>query len=243
MDDEPRISISDVWTREGNSGTTPFTFTVSLSAASDLPVTVNYATEDGSAIAGIDYAPLGDFGFAPGQTNQTITIGVNGDRLPEVDKTFVVNMSTPNRYAAISKGVGVATISDDEPRISIADAYNYGETSFSFTVSLSAAHDEDVTVGFATADGTAIAGVDYVATSGILTFRPGEPTTQTITVVVLAPTSVSDKWLSVQLSGASTNALVVSAAAYGYWYYDYGYYDYGYYDYGSYGYYDYYYYY
>jgi hypothetical protein len=244
MDDEPRITISDLWAREGNSGTTPFTFTVSLSAPSDLPVTVNYATADGSAIAGIDYAPTpGLLVFAPGQTSQTITVGINGDRLPEPDKTFLVNVSTPNSYAAISKGIGVATINDDEPRISIADAYNYGETLFTFTVSLSAACDQDVTVSFATADGTAVAGADYVATSGTITFKPGEPTTQTITVVVLDPTSAPDKWFSVQLSGASTNALIVSAAANGYWYYDYGYYDYGYYDYGyyDYGYYGYYY--
>ncbi len=67
MDDEPRISIGDAWAREGNSGTTPFTFTVSLSAASDLPVTVNYATADGSAMAGIDYARhVGVSGFRAG---------------------------------------------------------------------------------------------------------------------------------------------------------------------------------
>ena len=49
---------------------------------------------------------------------------VNGNRLPGPDKTFFVNVSTPNSYAAISKGVGVGTIIDDEPRISIGDAYN-----------------------------------------------------------------------------------------------------------------------
>src|SRR5205823_766478 len=127
--------------------------------------------------------------FAPGQTSQTITVGVNGDRLPEPDKTFLVNVTTPNSYAAISKGVGVGTIIDDEPRLTTADSYNYGETTFTFTVSLSAAYDQAVTVNFATADGTAIAGVDYVATSGTLTFAPGEMT-KTITVEVIDPTSV-----------------------------------------------------
>ena len=147
-------------------------------------------------------------------------------------------MSTPNSYAEISKGVGVGTIIDNEPRISIADAYNYyGESSFTFTVSLSAAYDQDVTVNFATVDGTAIAGVDYVATSGTLTFAPGE-TTKTITVDVLDPTAV-DKSFSVHLSGVSTNALIANEWATGYWYYGYYdyyydpgyYYDYGYYDY------------
>ena len=176
MDNEPRISISDVSAVEGNSGTTPFTFTVSLSAPSDLPVTVNYATADGSATAGSDYtAASGTLTFAPGQTSQTITVLVNGDRLLEPNETFFVNLSTPNSHAEISRGTGYGTIIEDEPQISIGDAYNYGDcTPFTFTVSLSAASDEVVTVDFTTVDGTAFAGVDYVATSGTLTFEPGD---------------------------------------------------------------------
>ena len=172
MDNEPRISISDVQASEANSGTTPFDFTVSLSAAYDMPVTVNYTTTDGSAKAGTDYAATsGSVVFAPGETTKTIPVLVSGNQTPEANKTFSVNVSTPNSYAEISKGVGVGTIVDNEPRISIADAYNYyGESSFTFTVSLSAAYDQAVTVNFATANGTAIAGVDYVATSGTLTF-------------------------------------------------------------------------
>ena len=90
-------------------------------------------------------------------------------------------------------------------------------------------------INFATADGTAIGGVDYVATSGMLTFARGE-TTKTITVDVLDQTSMWDKYFSVQLSGISTNALIAneSACGYGdgYYYYDpgdyYYYYDPGY---------------
>jgi hypothetical protein len=235
VDDEPLISINDVSGTEGNSGATPLTFTVSLSAPYDLPVTVNYATSDGSASAGSDYAfASGPLVFAPGETSKTITVDVNGNRLPGSDKNFFVSVSTPNSYAGITKDVGIGAIIEDEPRISIADAYNYGETSFTFTVSLSAAYDQDVMVSFATADGTAIAGADYVATAGTLTFAPGE-TTKTITVEVLDTTS-ADKSFSVHLSGVSTNALIANEQANGYWYYDTGYYDYGYYDY--YGYYD-----
>jgi hypothetical protein len=239
MDDEPRISISDVWTKEGNSGTMPFTFTVSLSAAYDQPVTVNYATTDGAASAGTDYtATSAPLVFAPGQTSQTIPVEVNGNRLPGADKSFRVSVSTPNGYAGISKGVGVGTIVDDVPRITVSDVYIYGETSFTFTVSLTAAYDQDVTVNFATVDGTAIAGLDYVATSGTLAFARGE-TTKTITVDVL-DTTAADKSFAIHLTGVSTNALIANESAYGYWYYDYGYYDPGYYYYdpGYYYYYD-----
>ena len=79
---------------------------------------------------------------------------------------------------------GLVTILDDEPRISISNVTRGGirhDALVTFTVSLSAACDETVTVNFATADGTALAEGQYVATSGTLTFAPGE-TTKTITL-------------------------------------------------------------
>ena len=239
VDDEPRISINDVSLPEGNSGTTPFTFTVNLSVAYDSPVTVNFATTDGSASAGADYAATsGTLTFAPGDTSATIPVLVNGNQLAGLDKTFHVNLTTPKSYAELSRGAGVGTIIDDEPRISIGDAYNYGEATFTFTVYLSAAHNGIVTVDFATEDGTAFAGVDYVGIFGTLTFDPTEMS-KTITVDVLDATSAPDKWFTIHLSGASTNALIANEVAYGYWYYDYGYYDYGY-SYSDYYYYEYY---
>jgi hypothetical protein len=80
-------------------------------------------------------------------------------------------------------------------------------------------------------DGTASAGVDYVAASGTLTFDKGE-VSKTITIDVLDPTAVYDKYFFVQLSGATANAFILTPSAYGYWYY----YDGGYYDCGCYGY-------
>jgi hypothetical protein len=226
MDDEPRISISDAAATEGNAGAKPFTFTVSLSAPYDQAVTVNYATMDGTATAGSDYAAsAGAVTFAPGQTSQTITVLVNGDRLVEQNETFLVNLSNPSSYAEIIRGVGVGTIIDDEPGMSIDGAVNYGDQSpFIFTVRLSTASDEVVTVDFATADGTAVAGADYVATSGTLTFAPGD-TTKTIAVAVVDPTLLPDKYFYVNLSGATNAPILYGGVATGYWYYDYGYYD------------------
>ena len=241
LDNEPRTSINDPSVVEGDSGTAPLTFTVSLSAPYDLPVAVNYTVTDGTATAGSDYtaAPAGALTFAPGQTSQTITVAVIGDRLAEQNETVLVNLSTPDSYAAISKGVGVGTIIDNEPHISIYDAWqDYYGTSITFTVTLAAAYDEVVTVDFTTVDGTALAGVDYFATSGTLTFNPGE-TTLTITVALIA-TDPADKYFYIQLSNASANALLMNEWAAGYWYYDYGYwggggwYDYGWYDSGYY---------
>src|SRR5262249_30201976 len=74
LDDEPRISISDVTQNEGSRGTTNFDFVVTLSAAYDAPVTVSYATADGTAtVRGKDYrTKSGAITFAAGVTSQTI---------------------------------------------------------------------------------------------------------------------------------------------------------------------------
>ena len=161
----PLLAISDVTVLEGNTGTTSVVFTVSLSAASDQPVTVNYATADGTATVGSDYmAATGTLTIPAGQTTGTITVLVNGDRLSEPSETFVVNLSSPTN-STIADGQGVGTITDDEPRISIGDMSkkegNSGLTAFAFTVSLSVPYDVPVTIGYSTANGSATAGSDY----------------------------------------------------------------------------------
>ena len=77
----PAISIDDVTKAEGNSGTTSFTFTVSLSGRSSVPVTVGYSTVDGTAtVSNGDYQfAAGTVTFTPNQTTQQITVLVNGD--------------------------------------------------------------------------------------------------------------------------------------------------------------------
>jgi len=174
---------------EGNSGLTAFAFTVSLSVAYDVPVTIGYATANGTATAGSDYqSTSGTLTIPAGQTSGTITVLVNGDRLAELTETFVVNLSAPTN-ATLADDTGVGTILDDEPRISIGDVTrtegNSGTTLFAFTVSLSGASDVPVTVAYATADWSATAGSDYQAASGTLTIPAGQ-TTGTITVQVTA---------------------------------------------------------
>jgi hypothetical protein len=115
LDDEPRITISDVSLKEGNTGTTNFNFTVSLSAAYTATVTVRYATADGTAtVANKDYqAKSGTVTFAAGVTSQTITILVNGDKTKEPNETFYVNLSNAVS-ALITDSQGVGTILNDD---------------------------------------------------------------------------------------------------------------------------------
>src|SRR5439155_11411066 len=120
-----------------------------------------------------------------GQTVKTIVVPVKGDRLGENDEYLNVNLS-----GAVGAGIGTGTASgtilDDEPRIRISDVTvtegNTGTLNANFTISLSAASDAAVTVHYATANGSA-GGSDYTATSGDLTFTPGQ-VSKTVPVAV-----------------------------------------------------------
>jgi hypothetical protein len=157
-----------------------------------------------------------------GQTSATIAVPVVGDRLAENSETFSLRLTNPtNAFSA--DGLGVATIVDNEPRISINRVSksegngngNAKTTAFTFTVSLSAAYDQAVTVNYATANGTALAGSDYQAKSGSVTFAPGE-TVKTITVVVIGDkTRESNETFFVDLFGPSSNALIGTARGVG----------------------------
>ncbi|HEX5923630.1 MAG TPA: Calx-beta domain-containing protein [Baekduia sp.] len=113
----PQLAINDVRVVEGNddfSPATPTTFTVSLSKPSSLPIVVEYATADGSAIDSWDYVARHEkLTFAPGELTQTVTIDVRGDHLDEADEWFAVNLSNPLN-AQISDAKGIGTIIDDD---------------------------------------------------------------------------------------------------------------------------------
>ena len=220
-DDEPRLRATDRTAAEGNTGQTPFTFTVTLSAACDAPVTVNWVTNAGSATAGSDYvAAGGTLTFAPGETTRTVSVAVLGDLLVEPDETLTVLLGNPSG-ALIADGIGVGAIVNDDvllPRISITDVTRAegrnGTTLFVFTVTLSVPSAVPVTVQYATANGTARAGSDYEAAAGTLTFAPGE-TSKTLTVRVKGDrTGEADETFTVNLSGA-TNAEILDGTGLG----------------------------
>ena len=122
-DGEPSLSIGDQSVTEGNSATTPMTFTVSLSAASGKTVVVNYSMTAGSAsVPGDVLDTSGQLTFAPGDTSETITVSVVGDVIDEPDEMFSLALASPQN-ASILTGTAVGTIVDDDdpPSVSIGN--------------------------------------------------------------------------------------------------------------------------
>ena len=115
-DSQPQITISDASKPEGNSGTSLFTLSLSLSNPSYQPVSVDFRTADGSArVAGSDYlARAGTKTFLPGQVLKTVNPKVIGDTVSEPTEDFFVNLSNPVN-ASIADFQGKATIQDDLP--------------------------------------------------------------------------------------------------------------------------------
>jgi len=110
----PAISIADASVIEGNVGTTNMIFAVTLAAPSAQIITVNYATSDGTAVAGSDYiATNGTVTLAPGMTSATIAVAVIGDTVIEMNETFFVNLSGPVN-GTLGRSQGVGTIINDD---------------------------------------------------------------------------------------------------------------------------------
>ena len=189
-DEAPLFSVVGASVLEGELAT----FTVTLSAASGLTATVAYATADGTATAGDDYAAVATLlTFAPGQTSQLVQISVLADGLYEPTETFHLLLANPT-HAGLATAEATATIADGDeaPLVGVVGESvlegDEGMVTATFTVTLSAVSGLTATVDFGTADGTALGGTDYEPISGTLTFAPGQ-TVQVVQVGVLGNTA------------------------------------------------------
>ena len=209
----PSISVADIAVAEGNAGQGAATFTVRLSAPSTTAVSLAYATAPGSAAAGTDFeARSGTLIFAPGETTKTVTVVVKGDAAVEANETFSLVLSGAVGATLVGTGATATIVNDDAtivtpPAATVTDAAvtedARGSVQAIFTVSLTRPADGPVSLRYATRDGTAIAGADYVAASGTIAFAAGE-TSKTIAVAVQDDQAVE---------GDEAFALVLSDAA------------------------------
>lgn len=178
----PNVTISGGTVTEGDAGTVTAVFTVSLSASVTRDVSVNYATEAGDATAGTDFiAASGSLVFSAGETSRTIDVQVVGDTEVETDETFRVRLTSATD-ATITTDSAVGTIENDDvatpPQISVSDVTvsegDTGTTTARFTVTLDVESADNVSVDYATSNGSASAGTDYAQTVGTLTLTPGQ---------------------------------------------------------------------
>ena len=219
----PSVSVDDVSVTEGALGTTAIArFTLTLSAPAGKPVGVKFTTQDGTATAPSDYlAASGTASIKKGATTRKVAITVNGDDAYEGDETFTLHLISA-RGATIGVGDGTGTILDDDPvpSISIADASvleGTGTTTpMAFDVTLSGVSASDVTVDYATADGTATAPGQYLSAGGTLTWPAGTSGVQTVTVDVVADAvDEPDQTFTVSLSNPTGSATIGTADATG----------------------------
>ncbi len=230
-DDRATVSIAalSAGKAEGDGGTTPFTFTVSLDQAPVVGQSVGWsvAGSGGQAADAADFGgamPTGTVSFAPGETLKTITVGVSGDTQVEPDETFVVTLV--DLSAGLAPGTSSATgaiDSDDSVAVSIAALSAVkpegtgGTTAYTFTVSLSQAGLRGLTVDWSV-DGSGqspAAALDFGGTSGTVSFAAGE-TIRTITVNALGDTEVErDEEFTVSLSNPAAGLAIVAGTATG----------------------------
>jgi len=190
-DDRVTMSIRDARARE-EEGTMPFT--VELDTRSDREISVLYSTRDGTATSPEDFESAGDrLTFEPGEMSRQIFITVYDDQEVEPDEeTFEVILSNPsNTELGTALATGTIIDNDEEsgppvdPRITGDDVEGEeGDGELEFTVRLSEAAAEKVTVDFESADLSAAAGEDYRPVTGTLVFSPGQ-TVKTIPVMIL----------------------------------------------------------
>ncbi|MGH9084060.1 MAG: beta strand repeat-containing protein [Acidimicrobiales bacterium] len=186
-DATPTLSISDGSIEEGDDGSVQLGLTLTLSAPSGRDVSVSVSTSSGTATGGADFAAQSGtvVDILAGATTAQVPVSVFGDLIDEADETFTVNLAGPTN-ATISDGSGTATILDDDtgPSLTIDDVSALegtnpaADTTFGFTVTLSAVSQQTVTVEYSTTGSTATAGAteDFEAATGTVTFTPGQTT-------------------------------------------------------------------
>lgn len=205
-------------------------FVVRLSEPATDAVTVEYNTLSGTGERGEDVVNYGSYQMAgtvtllPGQTTATVRIRVASDYVDELDESVFLQLSNPNgaRFEGLNTSVSAVgwVLDDDGPGSNRAIAVSSpviveGAGQAMFTISLSQAYAEDRTFTYRTHDGSAVAGSDYTARTGTVTFLAGQ--TEAVVAVNISNDNVAEAaesfFLSVQgahgVAGASGTARVL----------------------------------
>ncbi|PKO13526.1 MAG: hypothetical protein CVU39_18560 [Chloroflexi bacterium HGW-Chloroflexi-10] len=219
VDDDalPRISIDDVTIDpEGDAGSaTTARFTVTLNRATEKAVQIDYVTADDTAVSESDYTATSGthtFDTATHETSFTFDVTINGDDLVEGDEALNIELTLVNSSnGVISKGIGIATINDDDEAevqvtASTATTIEGSSTAGQYTVTLTKASQVPVVVNY-TIEGTATAGSDFTALAGSVTI-PANSLSATISLVSTQDDLVEDdETVSITLTGTNNSGV------------------------------------
>ena len=205
--------VNDASVSEGGA----LNFTVTKDGSTPFSHSVSYATLNGTAGAG-DYASAsGTLVFAPGETTKTVTAQTTEDSIYEPAETVLLTLSSATNGATIADSQGVGTIINDDaaPSFAINNVARQEGQSLTFTVAKSSATAFTHNVSYATANGSAVAGSDYVARSGTLSFAPSEMS-KTFTITSVGDSVYeSNETFFVNLSNATNGATIADSQGVG----------------------------
>lgn len=191
--------------------------TVLCSNTNVEPVSVNYATTNGTATAGTDYtAASGTLTFSNGIATNTFSIPISNNSLVNGSRYFNVVLSNPTSTGhLISPSQQTVTIADSNSGISLSSStYSVYKTQGAAVITVNRTDNTNIisTVNFVATNGTAVNGLNYYATNGTLVFTNGV-TSQTFSIPIIATTKVQPD-LTVQLALSNpTNGILLAPTA------------------------------
>lgn len=190
-----------------NDTATSATITATVSAGMPFPLTLNYATADGTARAGTDYVAVsGPLTFSSNATAVTFTVPITGNPLFTGNRSLSLLLSGSTGVGVSAPSVASLTIVDSQaPPVTqlMNNAYTVLKSAGTLEIkaTLSTISGVTASVSYVTVDGSAKYGLDYEPAGGVLTFAPGE-ITKTIPITILNDGFYrGDKTFSLGLSG------------------------------------------
>ena len=199
VNESTKFAVVSVTRTNGSSGT----------------VQVNYSTSDGTATTPADYlATAGTLTFGPGVTNGTFTVQIINDTVAEDDESIMLHLSNVSGGATLGATNAVLTIIDnDSPngRLNFSSA-NYATNENAgaalVTINRTGGSQGTLAVYFATSNGTAVAGSDYIGVTNVLTWNPGDIAPKTISITVFDNGLVDgNRTINLRLFSATVNGV------------------------------------
>jgi len=203
----PSLNVSDVTVDENSNSAI---MSVTLSPITVNSVTVNYDTSNGSAIVPADYTSnAGTITFNPGQTTKTVSVAIIEDEVDENDEQFFFQLSTANN-AVLSRDQAVVKIVDNDfpPSLSVSDmSVDESAGTVNLALVLNKISALPITVNYDTVNNSAIQPLDYLSTSGVVTFAPGEISSAIPIVIIDDNFDEPDETFHLNLSDGSNVTL------------------------------------